>query len=210
MQILGNRFLAWVLKWITTAAIVFFAAILVWIVPIWVGQAFKPSYVVPDFPLYSTGLSVPGIEPTTADKEVIRVAVRTAAVTFRTERDLPTLVLGISGLAVWFGVAVWVLWLLRKILASLVAKEPLTHLNARRFRTIGVLIVALALFTGVWRLSVYFYLNSHFVLPPSRGLVGLLMTHLPMSQIFLGLLILLMAEVMRIGAEHRLDSEAVI
>jgi hypothetical protein len=210
MQILGRRSLAWVLKWVNDAAILFFAVILLWTLPFSVSQAFRSSYVVPDLPLFTPGLSAQGIEPITAEKEVVGVKVRAAAVTFRTERDLLTVVMGISGLAVWFGVAIWVLWLLRKILASLVAKEPLTHLNARRFRTIGVLIAALAAFTGLWRVSVYFYLQSHFVLPAFPGVIGLIMTHFPMSQFFLGLLILLMAEVMRLGAEHRVDSEAVI
>jgi len=210
MQLLGKRSLAWVLKWVNDAAILFFAVILLVTLPLAVSLAFRSSYVVPDFPLFSPGLSIQGVEPTSADKEVIQVVAKEAGIAFRTQRDLPSIALSVSGLAVWFGAMIWILWLLRMVLVSLVAKQPLTAANARRFRSIGLLLVSLGVWTALWELLVTAYLRSHFELPPSPGYLALFFSHFPFSSLFTGLLILLMAEVMRIGAEHRLDSEAVI
>jgi len=118
--------------------------------------------------------------------------------------------LGFSGMVVGFGLLIWVFWLLRKILVSLVANQPLTEANARHFRNIGLLLVVGVAFQGFWRIFAYFYMQQHFQLPPSPGFFRLLREHFEIMTIFYALLILLMAEVLRIGAEHRADSEAVI
>lgn len=214
MQLLGKRSLAWVLKWITTLVILFWAAILLWVLPLAVMNGFRSSHVVHDFPI-AYHWTYPGppteiIQPISSDKEVIELEVRLAAITFRTLGSVQGTILALFGLILWIGLVIWILWILRKILVSLVAGQPLIEANARRFRGIGILIVCLAVQTSLFRTLGHFYLQSHFELPPSPGLMSLIQTTLPMGQLFLGLLILLMAEVMRIGAEHRLDSEAVV
>jgi hypothetical protein len=110
------------------------------------------------------------------------------------------------------GLLIGILWLLRKVLGSLVEGQPLTEVNARRFRWMGILIVGLWLSMALTGILANLYLQSHFDLPASPnpwGPISLIMT-LPTTKLFLGLLIILMAEIMRIGAEHREDSEAVI
>ncbi len=57
MQLLGKRSLAWVLKWITTVAIVFWAAILLWVLPVGVRESSRSSFVVPA--MTSSGRSAP-------------------------------------------------------------------------------------------------------------------------------------------------------
>ena len=216
MQLLGKRSLAWVLKWIVTAAMVFWAGILLWVLPVAVRNSFRPSYVVPDFPI-SYHWTYPGppnevVQPISSDKEVIELESRMAVVTFRTERDIPVMILSLSGLTAMIGLLIGILWLLRKILGSLVAGQPFTEVNARRFRSMGILIVLLWLSMTLIGIIGQVYLESRFHMPASPGpprLISLIMTT-PMSKLFLGLLIILMAEVMRIGAEHRVDSEAVV
>jgi hypothetical protein len=152
------------------------------------------------------------IRPISSDKEVIELESRMAVLTFRTEGGTPVRILGLSGLTVMIGLLIGILWLLRKILGSLVAGQPLTEINARRFRSIGILIVGLWLSMALFEILGHLYLQSHFVLPPNPGPPGpisLIMT-LPTTKLFLGLLIILMAEIMRLGAEHRADSEAVV
>ena len=216
MKLTGKRSLAWVLKWITTLAMLFWAAILLWVLPVGVRESFRSSYMVPDFPI-SYHWSYPGplndvVQPISSDKEVLELESRMAVLTFRTERDTTVVILHLSRLIVWVGLLIGILWLLRKVLVSLVAGQPLNEHNARRFRWMGILVVFLSLSTGFYEILGDLYLQSHFDLPGSPGPPGpisLIMT-LPTSKLFLGLLIVLMAEVMRVGAEHRADSEAVI
>jgi hypothetical protein len=216
MKLLGMRSLAWVLKWLTTVAILFWAAILLWVLPVGVRESLRPSYVVPDFPI-SYHWSYPGplndvIRPVGSDKEVIELESRMAVLTFRTEGGAPVRILGLSGLTVMIGLLIGILWLLRRVLGSLVEGRPLTEVNARRFRWMGILIVGLWASMALFGILGHLYLQSHFDMPPNPGLPGpmsLIMT-LPTTKLFLGLLIILMAEVMRLGAEHRADSEAVI
>jgi hypothetical protein len=216
MKLTGKRSLAWVLKWLTTLAILFWAAILIWVWPVGVRESLRPSSVVPDFPI-SYHWTYPGplddvIRPITADKEVIELESHMATLTFRTEGGTPVRLLGLSGLTVMMGLLMGILWLLRKVLGSLVEGQPLTEVNARRFRWMGILIVGLWASMALFGILGHMYLQSNFDMPPNPGLSGpisLIMT-LPTTKLFLGLLIILMAEVMRLGAEHRADSEAVV
>lgn len=216
MRLLGKRSLAWVLKWLTTLAILFWAAILVWVWPVGVRESLRPSSVVPDFPI-SYHWTYPGplddvVRPISSEEEVIELESHMATLTFRTEGGTPVRILGLSGLTVMMGLMIGVLWLLRRVLGSLVEGQPLTEVNARRFRWMGILIVGLWASGALFGIFGNIYLQSHFDLPPNVGPPGpmsLIMT-LPTTKLFLGLLIILMAEVMRIGTEHRVDSEAVV
>jgi hypothetical protein len=216
MRLLGKRSLAWVLKWLTTLAILFWAAILVVVWAWGLKHSFQSSYVFPDFPIsyhwIFTGPLDDVIRPISADNEVIELESPMATLTFRTEGDTLLRILRLPGVTVMIGLLIGILWLLRKVLGSLVEGQPLIEVNALRFRWMGILILGLWLsmaFTGILG---NLYLQSHFDLPGSPGPPGpisLIMT-LPTTKLFLGLLIILMAEVMRLGAEHRADSEAVV
>ena len=208
MQLLGKRSLAWGLKWINDAAILFFLVILV-VVLVFMAVRSPQGGELP----FSLNFPLPNqiVLPASADIEVTGVTSRYTAIAFtKSERDWQGALLGFSGMVVGFGLIIWILWLLRKILVNLVAKQPLTEANARHFRRIGFLIVVSVVFDGFWRILVYFYLQQHFQLLPSAGYFRLLRAHFELGDIFQALLILLMAEVLRIGAEHRVDSEAVI
>ena len=207
MQLLGKRSLAWALKWLNDAAIVLF---LVTLVSVLVFMAIRSPRggTLP----FSLDLPLPNqiVESTSAEKEVTEVVSRYTSIGFQTESDWQQEVLGFSGMVVGFGLIIWVLWLIRKILVSLVAKQPLTEANARHFRSIGLLIVVSVVWEGFWRILVYFYLQQHFQLPPSPGFLRVLVEHFELTDLFEALLILLMAEVLRLGATYRADSETVI
>ena len=216
MRLLGKRSLAWVLKWLTTLAILFWAAILVVVWAWGLKHSFQSSYVVPDFPI-SYHWSYPGpleevVRPIRPGLEVIELESRMATLTFRTEGDTLLRILRLPGVTVMIGLLIGILWLLRKVLGSLVEGRPLTEVNARRFRWMGILVLGLWLSMALTGILANLYLQRHFDLPASPGPPGpisLIMT-LPTTKLFLGLLIILMAEIMRIGAKHREDSEAVI
>ena len=207
MQLFGNRSLAWVLKWITDAAILFLLIILVWVLVYM--RTSPPGGQLP----FLLDLELPNqiFEPTSAETEVTGLVSAYTQITFRMESgSWQGTVLGVSGMVVGFGVLVWILWLLRMILSSLVARQPLTSVNGRRFRSIGLLLLFNWVFGGLWRISAYFYLQQHFQLPPFPGYFRLFREHFELTNLFLALLILLMAEILRLGAEYRTDSEKVI
>ena len=56
----------------------------------------------------------------------------------------------------------------------------------------------------------YLNLEPLFPLIPPRGFFGLYVVHFDKSDLFTALVIVLLAEVLRLGYEHRVDSEAVI
>lgn len=207
MQLLGKRSLAWALKWLNDAAILLF---LVTLVSVLVFMAIRSprGATLP----FSLDLPLPNqiVESTSAEKEVTEVVSRYTSIGFQTESDWQQEFLGFSGMLVGFGLIIWILWLLRKILVSLVAKQPLTEANARHFRSIGLLIAVSVVWEGFWRILVYFYLQQHFQLPPSPGLLRVLVEHFELTDLFEALLILLMAEVLRLGATYRADSETII
>ncbi len=128
----------------------------------------------------------------------------------RAEYRALDLVFALGMVVIGWGIFAFILWNLRQILASMVAKQPLTLANARRFRTISLLMVFQAAFSALSRSLEYLDLQPLFPLIPPRGFFGLYLEHFDKTDLFTALVILLMAEVLRLGAEHRVDSEAVI
>lgn len=208
MQLLGKRSLAWGLKWINDAAILSLSVILVGVLVLLAVRS-PPGGEWP----FMLDLPLPDqiVEPASAEIEVTRVVSPVTTIGFTTsENDWQGGVLGFSGIVIGLGMIIWILWLLRKILVSLVANQPLTEANARHFRSIGLLMVLGVVLDSFWRISVYFYLQQHFQGLPSAGYFRLFRESLELNNLFQALLVLLMAEALRLGAEHRVDSEAVI
>jgi hypothetical protein len=151
------------------------------------------------------------VETTTGEVSVYNFESVKSLIHFRTaENDLRSAVMRFVGTIIGFGLFAWILWHIRQILASLVVREPLTTTNARRFRTIGFLVIAEALYKPIESALGYLHVQPYFGLLPDQGFLSLYSGDFEPSKIFLGLLVVLMAEVLRLGTEHRLDSEAVI
>ena len=109
-----------------------------------------------------------------------------------------------------WGIFALILWQLRQVLSSFVHRQPLTLLNARRFRIISLLLIIGVVFTATAHTFEYLGLQPDFPIMPHRGFVELMYDHVEWSRLFVALLILLLAEALRLGAEHRIDSEAVV
>ena len=212
MQLMGKRSLAWALKWITDVAILLFLALLVWVLVILVMQRLpQDSYAQQGSVYVEFKLPTEIVEPTRADIEVYNFEASNARIHFRTD-EMKTLdnFLAFSNTIVFFGITLWILWLVRQVLASLVANAPLTTANVRRFRIVGLLLVLKFSAAPLWNSLQYLRLQEMFELIPARGFLGLYVDHFDKTGFFIALLVVLMAEVLRIGAEHRVDSEAVV
>ncbi len=212
MLLLGNRSLAWVLKWITDAALLGLLVLLVWVLVIMAGQ-YSPQGSHGNQAVIHLELKLPTeiVKPSTDEVKVHNFESARSRIHFRTEQvDWREAGRRFLGTFVGFGVSLWILWNLRQILASLVARKPLTLANARRFRGIGLLLVFRAVYSPLEQTFSYLHAQTLFQLLPQKGYFRLYADHLEPSVLFYGLLIVLMAEVLRIGFEHRVDSEAVI
>ena len=70
--------------------------------------------------------------------------------------------------------------------------------------------VFVAVFSPLQGTLGYLHAQELFQLLPTQGYFRSYVAHFELTRLFQGLLMVLMAEVMRLGAEHRADSEAVI
>ncbi len=212
MQLIGKRSLAWGLKWITDAAILGLFVLLLWVLVIMAGQH-APQGSHGQQATIELDLKLPTdlVEPVSTVIEVANFESTRSVIHFRTkDNDWYAAILRFSQAIVGFGVLLWILWLLRQILSSLVAGKPLTLANARRFKGIGFLIVFVAVFSPLQGTLGYLHAQELFQLLPPQGYFRSYVAHFELTRLFQGLLMVLMAEVMRLGAEHRADSEAVI
>ncbi len=213
MQLLGKRSLAWALRLITEVTLVAWLLLLAVVLVVMARQRTSEGAGGRQGQVYlELKLPTEIVQPATPDITVDNVVTNRLRFHYLTnERSGALELVSVLGIVVivW-GAFAFILWNLRQILASLVAKQPLTLANARRFRTISFLMVFTAASEALRRSLEYLDLQPLFPLLPPRGFFGLYVDHFHESELFTALVILLMAEVLRLGAEHRADSEAVI
>jgi len=129
-----------------------------------------------------------------------------------TSRNRVYLPLVMAGYFIWLGLVLVVVWQLRRILGTLTAGDPFVRDNARRIKTIGwSIIIAVTLktltkFGAVLYLKRIISINGRSYLPPSY----LLWESFPLGMIFVGLAVLAIAEVFRIGARIKAEQELTI
>ena len=85
---------------------------------------------------------------------------------------------------------------LRAFLRSVTRSEPFTAANPMRIRRVGVLVIAAALFSSTWDFLLARSMTPHLVM---EGAVFTALPDLDWSQILLGLLILLIAQIFELG-----------
>jgi hypothetical protein len=106
-----------------------------------------------------------------------------------------------------FAISLGITFLLRKIFDSLTANNPFVVENAHRLRQIALLIIMIAPLTFMRDSFVNWYLRQNFVLEGSS-----IQTHLTidLKTIFIGLLLLIIAEIFRIGARLKEEQELTV
>ena len=212
MQLLGKRSLAWALRLITEVTLILWLLLLAVVLVILVRERISEGGDRQATISLQIKLPTEIVQPATPDNAVFNVETNRLRFHYRTNErggalDLVSL---LGAVVILWGAFAFILWNIRQILASLVAKQPLTLANARRFRTISLLMVFRTVFFALDDSVVYLHLQPMFPLIPPRGFFGLYVDHFHESELFTALLILLMAEVLRLGVQHRVDSEAVI
>lgn len=213
MQVLVDRWLAWTLRLATEVVLALWLLLMAWVVFLVVQQRMPGQDPVRQGSVY-TELSLPAnmVEVTSPEVSVFNFEASQARIHYRTTRESSAsdVAGAIARVVIGWGIFALILWQVRQVLSSFVRREPLTLENARRFRVISFLLILEVAFRSLVRTLEYLGLEPLFALLPSRGFLGLYVGHLEWTRIFTALLILLLAEALRLGAEHRVDSEAVI
>jgi hypothetical protein len=212
MNILGKKSLAAVMK------LFFELFMIVWII-FWTGLLIflgirfsNPTYPVMDLPIYHyTSIPTDGIKVITPGKELIDIQSRALYFRFQTERDWETIVLSIIGILSSFIISLWALWLVRNILVSLVKKNPFIRENVRRFRMIALLAFIVPVLGSLWGTSIFLYIRTHFSFSDSlSNPISYFFSNFDWKFILFGFLILIMAEIFRLGMEYREDSQSIV
>ncbi len=212
MQLLGKRSLAWALRLITDVTLILWLLLMAFVLVIMARQRTSEGGGRQGTVWLELKLPTEIVQSTTPGVNVFNFETARSRIHYRIEErdDALDLVSALGMVVIGWGVFAFILWNLRQILASLVAKQPLTLTNARRFRTIGLLMLFGTAFSALAHSLEYLNLEPLFPLIPPRGFFGLYIDHFDKTDLFTALLVLLMAEVLRLGYEHRVDSEAVI
>ena len=212
MKWLGKKSVALVLRWINDGFLILFTLMFLGLIIFLIIRFSKPSYEVYDWPieLEQKSASHP-VQTLAPDKEIIKITSDQYEISFKTQRDWGTIVYLLGGGILAFAWIIRFLWLIRQILKSMVNKNPFTRDNALRFRQIGFLIMGLPILMALRHLVTSWYLSAHFSFPgPSFSPIRTFLNHFDLGFIFLGLLILLLAEIFRMGTEFKEDSQSIV
>ena len=101
------------------------------------------------------------------------------------------------GLALIFGTFLLVTFQLKMILSNFTRKEPFTLSNSKRIRLIGVILIASSLINFLFGIFYTNYINTNFQWNESITFTQ----SLDISTILMGLLIMILAEIFRVGTE---------
>lgn len=213
MQLLGNRWLAWTLRLVTDLALAVWLLLMAYVLFVTIQQRSPDGSGVRQGSVYSE-LTLPAeiVEVASPDISVFNFEASQVRIHYRTAEagGFSSIARSVTGILVWWGIFALILWQLRHILSSFVRREPLTLQNAHRFRVITYLLVLDVVLTSLVRSLDYIRLQPLFPMLSQRGFIDLFLGHVAWSRLFTAMLVLLLAEAVRLGAEHRLDSEAVI
>ena len=213
MRLLGKRSLAWVLRLITDVTLIGFLGLLIYVLVFMARERLSEEGGRRQGTVYlELKLPTEIVQPATPDITVYNFETNRSRIHYQTEEreDALGLLTTFLMVLVGWGVFAFILWNLRQILASLVGNQPLTLANADRFRTIALLMLFQTAFSTLGHSLEYLNLEPLFPLIPPREFFGLYVDHFDKSDFFTALLILLLAEVFRLGYLHRVDSEAVV
>jgi len=106
-----------------------------------------------------------------------------------------------------FAISLSITYLLRKIFDSLTDNNPFVTENAQRLRQIALLIILIAPITFMRDLFLNWYLRQNFVVDGTA-----IQTHLTLDfkTVFIGLILLIIAEIFRLGTRLKEEQELTV
>ena len=221
MRILGKRsvasFLKFLFDFVWYFAILIFSAVFVFFVYHFFIQG--PSYEVHGWPIHvEPSVESFGIRPLDNSTDILEVRVDGAEIGFRTEGDWQPKALRMINLLVGAWLVLLIIYHLRRLMASVAKGTPFIRENVSRFRKAAILLLAIALFDAVRGIFIARYIRSRFSIdnpanplhPLELRALGDFLQNLDGGLILLGLILLVLGEIFRIGLDYKEDSHSIV
>ncbi len=121
------------------------------------------------------------------------------------------LLLGFNLLSLWttFAISLSITYLLRQVFRSLAQNNPFVLENARRLRVIAILIMLISITTLAHDATVNWFLQQNFLINNIYGAIRAPMV-IDVKTLFAGLIVLVIAEIFRIGAHMKEEQELTV
>ena len=221
MRILGKYSVASLLKILVNLGygftIFFFSAIL--LVFTFISFCHAPEY---DIHGWTIRADVPAsafeVRPLDPAIEVIELEIENPRIGFITPRSWETIAIQYGSVIGGFLLMLAFFKHLRRITAAIAANNPFTAETVRSFRRLCLYMLAGAPLTLARESAISLYIRSHFEVGNERlhfgmwslGTLGDILESSVMVFVFLGLCLLVMAEIFRIGFEYKQDSQSIV
>jgi len=139
------------------------------------------------------------------DAESLWIGEAVGEVKFHTS-SRPVVVIYLACFAVWWGVFAAILLQLRRIFRSMAAGHPFVRENIGRIRFIGLVAIGGEVGKTLAEIASTAYVKGHFIFDGLKPVYDFRLGF----ELFLGLTLLVLAEVFRIGVEMREEQELTV
>jgi hypothetical protein len=227
MQAIGTKSVASFLTWIITAALFLSAVsggiVILMVIVLMITSSESQDFLVSAWPVWVDRVQAP-FALVAAHRNVSELALNVNQGTLHfASTGLGYYLLKLLDAVFNIGVVVVILALLRQIFATLAQNHPFTPENARKLRTIAILILLIAPYNLLKSLVYYLYITRHVSVSGgdflywsewfrSASMEGkiLIVPEVGIQPLLIGLVLLVIAELFRIGAELQTDKESII
>ncbi len=168
----------------------------------------SPDYTIDGWPIsVPVGSTIGQVTPTSPIIREVKVSVKEASLTFRTQRDWRTIAIAIVGVSFGFGISLVVTYQLRKIFATLTDTHLFVVGNVYRLRTIAFILMAFSPISWLLSLFTNEYVRTHF---SAKGNALNFHYELDFNAILTGLVLLVIAEVFKEGVQLKEEQDLTI
>jgi hypothetical protein len=219
MKVLGKWSVAWILKVILSITWYFLILLLVLLLAGFAYVWTQDQYHLDDWPIAIDQDAV-CYEITSNNPAISTASVRPVEniLKFRIDHNWKTYTIQLCSAIVFIGIILRILYQLRRVLATLIDKNPFDKANVRRLREIALLVL-LTPFLGVLRfviVNLYIRANFDFQVPVNRfldwdiGLAGDAIDYFGWDWLLFAMAFMVLAEVFRLGAFYKEDSTSIV
>lgn len=197
MTYLGKRSLAAILKIVLNlcwyAQLIFFTVVIIGVL---VGVSLQ-GHLSYRWPVTLSESSYDEIKTTNTTASDVKVVPTKGELLFTRMNNWENIAITHTGLALIFGTFLLVTFQLKKIFSNFTRKEPFTLSNSKRIRLIGIILIASSLINFLFGIFYTNYINTNFQWNERVSFTQ----SLDVSTILMGLLIMILAEIFRLGTE---------
>ena len=206
MKILGNKSLSailstiirilWWIEWV--GAVVILTAVLL--------TPFFKNEVSFKTPVSFSAFTVRTVEPAANNVPAAQLTASEGSFTFPVRPDFMTTLIMALVIAVAFAFFILITYQVKRIFSSFAKNDPFVESNAPRIRSIGLTLIAYSLIRLLYNIGLNQYLVAHF-----KWNSGIQLTAGFNSSIFfIGLTIVVMAEIFKLGASLENEQKLMI